>query len=193
MPATTWGHVSQSGLSATKHTASPRMWTIGEHLRSSSSAFRPAGVLHVRHGTGPRHVWVHALTVVTIMQAVISASFSVAKLRSGAQSDVDGTKRRDQRPELKQPPPPQSLAPWHTLPYMGREVRGCNNPSQGANCPVSGICSLHESRSMQVHYLAGVLRHKVGSRLVRARRRCASSALPWPSASRCTTCQTALM
>ena len=74
----------------------------------------------------------HALTVVTIMQAVISASFSVAKLRSGAQSDVDGTKRRDQRRELKQPPPPQSLAPWHTLPYMGREVRGCNNPSQGA-------------------------------------------------------------
>ena len=132
MPATTWGHVSQSGLSATKHTASPRMWTIGEHLRSSSGAFHFAGVLHVRHGTGPRHVWVHALTVVTIMQAVISASFAVAKLRSGAQSDVDGTKRRDQRPELKQPPPPQSLAPWHTLPYMGREVRGCNNPSQGA-------------------------------------------------------------
>ena len=108
------------------------MWTIGEHLRSSSSAFRFAGVLHVRRGTGPRHVWVHALMIVTIMQAVISASFSVAKLRSGAQSDVDGKRKRDQRQELKQPAPPQSLAPWHTLPYMGREVSGCNNPIYGA-------------------------------------------------------------
>lgn len=60
----------------------------------------------------------HALT----MQAVISAFFAAAKLQSGAQSDVDGKKKRGQRRELRQPAPPQSLAPWHTLPYMGREV-----------------------------------------------------------------------
>jgi hypothetical protein len=126
----------------------------------------------------------NALMLVKIMQAVISASFSVAKLRSGAQSDVDGKKKRDQRRDVRQPPPPQSLAPWHTLPYMGREVRGCNNPSHGAY--VSEFCfpSLRASRSVQVHYLAGVLRHKVGSRLVRARRRCAPAASPHQPAAR---------
>jgi hypothetical protein len=183
MPATTWGHVSQPGRSATKLSASPCVWTIGKQLRSRSNALRFLIVAHLRHGSGPRHAEVHALMLVTIMQAVISASFSVAKLRSGAQSDADGKKRRDQRRELTQPAPPQSLAPWHTLPYMGREVRGCNNPSHGAY--VSEFCfpSLHASRSVQVHYLAGVLRQKVSSRVVRARRRCGSAALPHQSAA----------
>jgi hypothetical protein len=108
------------------------MWTTGEHLCSRSSAsIITRGVIHVRHSNGPMPFLVSALMLVTIMQAVISASFSVAKLRSGSQSDADGKKRRDQPRELRQPAPPQSLAPWHTLPYMGREVRGCNNPVHG--------------------------------------------------------------
>lgn len=73
--------------------------------------------------------------------AVISASFSAAKPAADPGNDDagDAPKRRPQK--LRQPHPPQSLAPWHTLPFMGREV----------------------------HYLAAVVRHKVGTSLAHAR------------------------
>lgn len=65
-----------------------------------------------------------AYAFLTWLQAVISASFAASKPAAGADRDDadDDPKKRPRRRRQQQPAPPQSLAPWHTLPYMGREV-----------------------------------------------------------------------
>lgn len=67
------------------------------------------------------------------LQAVISASFSASKPTAG--DGDDDPKKRPHRKVLRQPAAPQSLAPWHTLPFMGREV-------------ISSVTAWHKARNI---------------------------------------------